>query len=270
MFSDSIRNVNRSWFTLIELLVVIAIIAILAAILLPALNSARARGQTINCLAQQKNISLAMIQYAGDSEEYFPPFLQSSSNINAADSLTWNLALVRPRYLDTPKLYFCPSATDMVNYSMPDSTTSCGTVTDFSAAANYKWQYTTYGYNFVWFGSSRGRISNLNNTSPSGSTGSVSAGDLPPAKTGEVKNPSAKILVADSLSSNPANFDRGYYCVGPGGFIDNGKVADRHNGGANFGFADGHSATLTGADFTRAISGADFDRWHYWDVFSDR
>ena len=71
-------QVKRS-FTLIELLVVIAIIAILAAILLPALNSARERGRVATCLSNLKQQGTALQFYAQDNDDYTLPYQQEGS-----------------------------------------------------------------------------------------------------------------------------------------------------------------------------------------------
>ncbi len=111
-------------FTLIELLVVIAIIAILAAILLPALNQARARGQATKCTSNLKNLGNAAQFYSDAARGMLPPIRRSDAWTNLWYTDEQNIDYIRyligdrsiPGWLMwVPERYLCPMVGSYAN-----------------------------------------------------------------------------------------------------------------------------------------------------------
>lgn len=87
-------------FTLIELLVVVAIIAVLTAVMLPALSRARLSAQSVSCLSNLKQLSLATLMYASDFDDHVPPAIYLEST--GGRVYTWYTGLVWGGYLNLP------------------------------------------------------------------------------------------------------------------------------------------------------------------------
>ena len=126
----------RGAFTLVELLVVIAIIAILAALLLPALARSKAKAQRTACVNNQKQIGLSFTLWADDHNDKYPSTVDVSEGGSKALYETWQHFITLSNELVTPKLLHCPS--DDVKQAASDfSSSATGLRTLKNAAISY-------------------------------------------------------------------------------------------------------------------------------------
>ena len=169
---------KRVHFTLIELLITIAILAILAGMLLPALNSARGKARSVGCLSNLKQIGTACTFYSNDNDGFTVPAYQipPSGSIFALSSYAWVGRL--GRYLGDKR------KNDSENFDLAQMTTQLKIMLCPEAPTRFG-----YGHN--------GRGMGMQLAGVSGETKPLGRNFI--ARSSSYTNPSTKILIADNF-----------------------------------------------------------------------
>jgi len=237
----------KKMFTLIELLVVIAIIAILAAMLLPALNQARGRAKSTQCVNQLGQIMKAHLTYASDSgdnlvyrtgaaagQDSYAGVLvgQRGSAVYLPYKMTSDNSF---RYSD---LYYCQTVAVQPKFAVSSQAEfRCYAIVSYNSYATY--------YNNV--GGMRDRIGKLHYTGVDGGTY---------FKTNRMKQPSRTPIHIDSGigAGNATDFGRSSWSVTPSGVSGNAAAMLRHGNRANYACADGHVDSGSATDLRQGLA----------------
>ena len=212
----------KKCFTLIELLVVIAIIAILAGMLLPALNKAKASGRNASCINNEKQIGNALALYTGDYDGCYPTTIAGSANWDDPKT-SWHGAIAG--YITPGPNYIMVSGWPSFPTNHPFMCPSLGAY----VGSSFSCAYSGYGYNSALFGAT-----NYEAGPVYGNARVVSV----PVKNGNLKAASQTLMVADCrFFSSDTNYDnkKGHYDGGA-----RKRIGLRHSRKANILMVDGH------------------------------